>query len=92
MLIFFQKFFFFRKILSGIPSECQTVWIQIRPNILLGLIWVQTVCKCYQQMTPLGKELITTSGLFSGPLPTYTHAQNVSNNKEPTTTESLPKK
>ena len=22
-----------------------------------GLIWVQTVCKGYQQMTPLGKEL-----------------------------------
>ena len=29
-------------------SKC---WIQIRPNILLGLIWVQTVCKDYQQMT-----------------------------------------
>ena len=26
------------KILSGIPSECQTVWIQIRPDILSGLI------------------------------------------------------
>ena len=24
----------FRKILSGIPSECQTDWIQIRPDIL----------------------------------------------------------
>ena len=34
---------FFRKILSVIPSECQTVWIQIRPDILSGLIWVQTV-------------------------------------------------
>ena len=41
----------FRNILSGIPSECQTVWIQIRPDILSGLIWVQTVCKGYQQMT-----------------------------------------
>ena len=41
----------FRKIVSGIPSACQTVWIQIRPNILSGLIWVQTVCKSYQQMT-----------------------------------------
>ena len=30
----------FEKILSGIPSECQTAWIQIR---------VQTVCKGYQQ-------------------------------------------
>ena len=29
----------------SIPSGCQTVWIQIRPDILLDLIWVQTVCK-----------------------------------------------
>ena len=54
---FFQNQLF-RKTLSGIPSECQTVWIQIKPGILLGLIWVQTVCKCYQQTTPVGKELI----------------------------------
>ena len=27
----------------------KTVWIQIRPNVLLGLILVQTVCKGYQQ-------------------------------------------
>ena len=31
-------------------SECQTVWIQIRIDILSVLIWVQTVCKGYQQM------------------------------------------
>ena len=47
---FFQNQLF-RKNLSGILSECQTVWIQIRPIILSGLIWVQTVCKGYQQMT-----------------------------------------
>ena len=41
----------FSKNLSGIPSECQTVWIQIRPDKTSGLIWVQTVCKGYQQMT-----------------------------------------
>ena len=41
----------FRKILTGIPSECQTLRIQIRLNNLLCLIWVQTVCKGYQQMT-----------------------------------------
>ena len=35
----------------SIPSRCQTVWIQIRPNILTGLIWVQTVCNGYQQTT-----------------------------------------
>ena len=47
---FFQSQLFL-KILSGIPTECQTVWIQIRPDILSGQIWVQTVCKSYQQTT-----------------------------------------
>ena len=55
-LIFFQNRLF-RKILSGIPSVCQTVWMQIRPDFLLGLIWVQTVCKGYHQMTLVGKDL-----------------------------------
>ena len=41
----------FQKNLSGIPSECQTVWIQIWPDVLSGLIWVRTVYKAYQQMT-----------------------------------------
>ena len=41
---------------KAIPSECQTVWIQIRPNVLSGLIWVQSVCKSYQQ-TALGGTL-----------------------------------
>ena len=43
----------FQKILSGIrvPPVCLTVWIQIRPDVLSGLIWVQTVFKCYQQTT-----------------------------------------
>ena len=26
-------------------SEFQTIWTQIRPDVLLGLIWVQKVCK-----------------------------------------------
>ena len=43
---------------SGIPLGFQTVWIQIRPNILSGLIWVQTVCKGYQQMTLVDKKLM----------------------------------
>ena len=51
---FFQNQLF-RKILSGIPSEYQTVWIQIRPNMLSGLIWVQIVSKHYQQTTLVGK-------------------------------------
>ena len=46
-----------RNIIWGIPSELQTDWSQIRPDVLSGLIWVQTVCKCYQQTTPAGREL-----------------------------------
>ena len=29
----------------------QTVGIQVRPDVLSGLIWVQTVCKSHQQTT-----------------------------------------
>ena len=47
---FFQKQLF-KKILTEISSVCQTFWIQIRPDILSGLILVLTVCKGYQQMT-----------------------------------------
>ena len=54
---FFQNHLF-QNILSGIPPECQTVGIQIRPDILLSLIWVQTVCKGYQKMTLEDKELV----------------------------------
>ena len=32
----------FRKICSGVPSECQTVWTKIRPDKVSGLIWVAT--------------------------------------------------
>ena len=53
----FEKNQLFRKILSGIKSECQTVWIEIRSHVLSGLIWVQTVYKGYQQTTLEGKEL-----------------------------------
>ena len=42
----FFKINFFKKL-----KECQTVWIQIRTDVLLVLIWVQTVCKGYQQAT-----------------------------------------
>ena len=47
-LIFSNQLFHF---FIGIPSECQTDWIQIRPDILLGIILVQSVCKVYQQTT-----------------------------------------
>ena len=33
------------------PSGLHTVWIQIKPDSLPGLIFVQTVCKSYQQKT-----------------------------------------
>ena len=45
--------------LSGIPSECQTVCIQIRPDI-----WVQSACKDHQHVTLEGKEL-TWLGSFA---------------------------
>ena len=46
-----------RQELFSEPYQCQTVWIQIRPEILSGLIWVQTVSKGYLQTTRVGKEL-----------------------------------
>ena len=42
---------FSKKFFQEALTECQTVWIQIRTNILSVLIWVQTVCKGYQQTT-----------------------------------------
>ena len=29
---------------SEVASECQTAWFKIRPDLILGLIWVQNVC------------------------------------------------
>ena len=55
---FFQKKYF-RNFFIEILSECQTVWIQIRPDILSGLIWIQTVCKGCHRKTLAGKELTT---------------------------------
>ena len=68
MIFFLFRYFqhdFFQNIISGMPSECQLVLMQIRPDILLGLIWVQTVCKDHQETTKmlLGvKELTTNLG------------------------------
>ena len=36
--------------IAYVCSECQTVLIQNRPGVLLGLILVKIVCKDYQQM------------------------------------------
>ena len=41
---------FFKDFLSE-TIECHTVWFQIRTDVLSVLIWLQTVCKGYQQMT-----------------------------------------
>ena len=51
-LLTFQNYF------SGTPSRCLTVWIQIRTDVLSVLIWVQTVCKDYQQMTDRARKLV----------------------------------
>ena len=41
----------FLKLTLSKKSECKTVWIQIRPDFLSGLIWVHTVCKGFQRTT-----------------------------------------
>ena len=52
LLIFF-KINFFEKFFQEhlYVTRVSNFWIQIRPNILAGLIWVQAVCKGYQQTT-----------------------------------------
>ena len=56
---FYFKINFFEKYNSGISLECQTVWIQVWPDVLSDLILVQTVCKRYQQAALVGKEIIS---------------------------------
>ena len=52
---FFTKSTFSKNFIQEYLQECQTVWIQIRPDILSGLIWVQTVCKGYLQTKPVSR-------------------------------------
>ena len=47
---FFQNYLY-KKIISETVSECQTVCIQIRADILSALIWVQTVYIGQKQAT-----------------------------------------
>ena len=54
----FQKFF--QEYHLGVRS----VWIQIRPDVLSRLNWVQTVFKCYEQMTLAGKDLNKIYGIM----------------------------
>ena len=41
---------FFLNDLSGISVECQAIWIH-QPDVSLGLIWVQIICKGNQRTT-----------------------------------------
>ena len=54
----FLQNYHFQKILSAILSLCKTVWIQIRPDIMVGLICVQIVYKGCQQTTPAGRDFM----------------------------------
>ena len=48
-----QNKLFQKNAIRNTIHESQTVWIQIRTNILSVLIWVQTVFKGYQQTTQI---------------------------------------
>ena len=50
---FFFKINIFEKIISGLRMS-----IQIRPDFLLRLIWVQTVYKGYQQMNKVAPRVL----------------------------------
>ena len=49
LLFCFLKINVFNKFFQ-VPSECHIIWIQIKLDILKGLIWVQNAYKGYQQM------------------------------------------
>ena len=59
---FFSKLTFSKKFFQ-VHYHCQKVWIQTRTNIFSVPIWVQTVCKGYQQTTKVAtsKERIVQS-------------------------------
>ena len=61
--IFFKVTFF--KIFFQEYHQCQPVWTQIVPDILLDLIWVQTVYKDYEETTLSGKQMEFTQKLKS---------------------------
>ena len=57
-------------------SDCQTIWIQFKPDIMSSLIWVQTVCIGYQQTASRRwQEFNTTTEVSSGvrKLNSYVH-------------------
>ena len=56
------KISLFNKAISRTLSECQAVWIQIRTDILSVLVWVQIVCKGYQQATEVAASIARVKG------------------------------
>ena len=59
MLLLGVDFFFFFFKSGSLLVYCQTVWIHIRPTILPGLIWTQTIYKISrrQKLSLARKEL-----------------------------------
>ena len=60
----FFKIKFLKINYHGPPSECQTVWIQIKTDILLVFIWVQTVCKRQTKKLSTGMQRVITGKYF----------------------------
>ena len=56
LLIFF-KINFFEKFFQEYHQNVKQFWILIRPDSLSGLIWVQIVCKSYQETILVGNQL-----------------------------------
>ena len=54
---FFQKTNFSKNYFMSSIRGSNNFLLKIRPVVLSGLIWVQTVCKSYPQTTLVGKEL-----------------------------------
>ena len=52
--------FFYLNFFLGISVESRAVWIQIMPDDLSGLIWIQIICKGYQQTTLVSNKFMTT--------------------------------
>ena len=66
-LLTFFKIKFLKINHPGPPSECQTVWIKIKRDILLVFIWVQNVCKRLLANAKLstGMQRVITGKYFS---------------------------
>ena len=68
LCLFFQNHFFFRKILSGIPSVSNSLDTDTARQFGSSLIWVQTVCKGNQQITLVKAEMDVDISRASPPL------------------------